>query len=158
MDGQMSFYATLTSEEKSRMQPCMKARCVIMSSDSPPPLQTSIPLVDYDVPDEAGLGKITPTTPTTPVTSKLLNAVDTDIETIENAVSIAQAVLPVPEPRPKIERNNIDATDNKKPVGQPDNDSCIVDCIYFTQQCCEKIHFSTEDSIIGGVREPENFG
>ncbi|CAK9801310.1 hypothetical protein ANTPLA_LOCUS2762 [Anthophora plagiata] len=135
MAKQISFYSTLTSEEKSRMQPCMKARCVIMSSDSPPSFQTSIPLVDYDVPDEARLGKITPTTPTTPVTSKLLNA-DTDTETIENAGPIAQTVLPVPEPQPKIERNGIDL-ETKKPVTQPENDSCVVDCIYFTQQCCE---------------------
>ncbi|XP_053987156.1 uncharacterized protein LOC128891817 isoform X2 [Hylaeus anthracinus] len=109
---------------------------VIMSSDSPSPLQTSIPLVDYDVPDEARSGKVTPTTPTIPVTTKLLNNDTTDTETIENAVPIAQTVLPVPEPRPKIERNGIDS-ETKKSVTQPDDDSCVVDCIYFTQQCCE---------------------
>ncbi|XP_043599961.1 uncharacterized protein LOC122575285 isoform X2 [Bombus pyrosoma] len=108
---------------------------VIMSNDSPPPLQTSIPLVDYDVPDEARPGKITPTTPTTPVTNKLSNA-DTDTEMIENAVPITQTVLPVPEPQPKIEKNGIDS-EATKPVTQPENDSCVVDCIYFTQQCCE---------------------
>ncbi|PBC29343.1 hypothetical protein APICC_09190 [Apis cerana cerana] len=133
MAKQISFYSTLTSEEKSRMQPCMKARCVIMSSDSPPPLQTSVPLVDYDIPDEACSGKITPTTPTIPVTNKLLN---TDAETIENAVPITQAVLPVPEPQPKIERNGFDS-EATKPIAQSENDSCVVDCIYFTQQCCE---------------------
>ncbi|XP_043514913.1 uncharacterized protein LOC122531227 isoform X1 [Frieseomelitta varia] len=139
MAKQISFYSTLTSEEKSRMQPCMRARCVIMSNDSPPPLQTSIPLVDYDIPDEARPGKITPTTPTTPVTNKLLN-VDTDTEMIENAVPITQTVLPVPEPQPKIERNGIDS-EATKPVTQPENDSCVVDCIYFTQQCCECVIF-----------------
>ncbi|XP_076755062.1 uncharacterized protein LOC143425890 isoform X1 [Xylocopa sonorina] len=131
----VSFYSTLTSEEMSRIQPCMKARCVITSSDSPPPLQTSIPLVDYDMPDEARPGKITPTAPTAPMTSKLLNA-DTDTETIENAVPIVQRVLPAPEPQPKIERNGIDS-EKKKPVAQAENDSCVVDCVYFTQQCCE---------------------
>ncbi|XP_033365133.1 uncharacterized protein LOC117242511 isoform X1 [Bombus vosnesenskii] len=135
MAKQISFYSTLTSEEKNRMQPCLKARCVIMSNDSPPPLQTSIPLVDYDVPDEARPGKITPTTPTTPVTSKLSNA-GIDTEMIENAVPITQTVLPVPEPQPKIERNGMDS-EATKPVTQPENDSCVVDCIYFTQQCCE---------------------
>ncbi|KAF3425477.1 hypothetical protein E2986_03672 [Frieseomelitta varia] len=155
MAKQISFYSTLTSEEKSRMQPCMRARwyvffftlsikllkqkSVIMSNDSPPPLQTSIPLVDYDIPDEARPGKITPTTPTTPVTNKLLN-VDTDTEMIENAVPITQTVLPVPEPQPKIERNGIDS-EATKPVTQPENDSCVVDCIYFTQQCCECVIF-----------------
>ncbi|XP_012149634.1 uncharacterized protein LOC100881840 isoform X2 [Megachile rotundata] len=113
----------------------IKRASVIMSSDSPPPLHTSISLVDYDVPDEARPGKITPTTPTTPVTNELLNT-DPDTEMIENAVPIAQTVLPVPQPQPKIERNGIDA-EKKKPVTQPENDSCVVDCIYFTQQCCE---------------------
>ncbi|XP_076625694.1 uncharacterized protein LOC143344029 isoform X2 [Colletes latitarsis] len=109
---------------------------VIMTSESPSPLQTSMPLVDYDVTDDARSGKITPTAPTIPVMSKLLNSGTTDTETIENAVPIAQTVLPVPEPRPKIERNGIDS-ETKKSVAQPNDDSCVVDCIYFTQQCCE---------------------
>ncbi|XP_076242266.1 uncharacterized protein LOC143184129 isoform X2 [Calliopsis andreniformis] len=115
---------------------------VIMSSDSPPPLQTSsIPLVDYDVPDEARPGKVTPTTPTSigPMTSKLLNSDNSDAETIENMVPIAQTVLPVPEPQPKIEKNGIDSDMREKTVTRTDDDSCVVDCIYFTQQCCECI-------------------
>ena len=114
---------------------------VIMSSDSPSLLQTTIPLVGYDVPDEARPGKISPTTPSPigPVTTKLLNNDTADTEMIENAVPVAQADLPAPEPRPKIERNGIDSDSKKKPVARANDDSCVVDCIYFTQQCCECI-------------------
>ncbi|XP_076681029.1 uncharacterized protein LOC143375606 isoform X2 [Andrena cerasifolii] len=124
---------------------------VIMSSDSPSLLQTTIPLVGYDVPDEARPGKISPTTPPPPptpspspigpVTIKLLNDDIADTEVIENdAVPMAQTDLPAPEPRPKIGRNGIDSDSKKKPVARAnDDDSCVVDCIYFTQQCCECI-------------------
>ncbi|XP_031845971.1 uncharacterized protein LOC116432775 isoform X2 [Nomia melanderi] len=177
MDRQVFYYTALTSEEKSRMQPCTKARCVIVTGDSTT-LQTrnSIPLVDYDVPDHACLGKITsatPTTPTTPntpsATSKPLNSNfdstdTTDTETIENdtvcTVPISRSILTESEResdsslhlrspsqpeiqseiQPKIEKNGIDA-DEKKPVVRPNDNSCIVDCIYFTQQCCECVIF-----------------
>lgn len=109
---------------------------VMISSDSIPLSQASIPLVDYDVPDEGHPGKISPTSSTTPVATQPLTNDDVDTETIENAVPIVEKVLPSPETLPKIQRNGV-SLESKKPVGQLEDDSCVVDCIYFAQQCCE---------------------
>ncbi|XP_076662114.1 uncharacterized protein LOC143365634 isoform X2 [Halictus rubicundus] len=40
----------------------------------------------------------------------------------------------------RIQRNGLD-TDKKKPVVRRNDNSCVVDCIYFTQQCCECVIF-----------------
>ncbi|OXU28302.1 hypothetical protein TSAR_000140 [Trichomalopsis sarcophagae] len=159
---QMSYYPTLTREEKARMHPCKKAKCVMMSADSSPTLQASLPSPNYvDLPDEPRPGKITPTTPATNTTNsspsprasksddtggKSSPEVDEE-EAIEEAVPIVRTTLPSPEPRPLIERNGYKDHDRvdgingikQKPPQQHDvdDDSCLIKCVYFTQQCCE---------------------
>ncbi|XP_033223705.1 uncharacterized protein LOC117177237 isoform X3 [Belonocnema kinseyi] len=132
------YYATLTKEEKARMHPCRKAKCVMMSGDSPPPLQSSIP-PGFDMPDEMRHGKITPTeTPLIPMKPRKNNG-EIPNEDIEEAVPIVKT-LPMPEPQPKVERNggfDYDHTDGKQLVNDVEDDACFVKCIYFTQQCCE---------------------
>ncbi|XP_076292575.1 uncharacterized protein LOC143214908 isoform X2 [Lasioglossum baleicum] len=186
MDRQIYFYATLTSEEKSRMQPCTRARCVIVTSESAL-LQTSVPAVEYDAPDterhgqgdrdETRVGQDVDSTATFdehPASSKRLSSYtesnDTDhrTETIENdvcdaspisqavALSLAKSAFEFgsdpdgrsdpqsqtdPESRlSRVQRNGLD-TDKKKPVVRRNDNSCVVDCIYFTQQCCECVIF-----------------
>ncbi|KAG7202386.1 hypothetical protein KM043_018703 [Ampulex compressa] len=109
---------------------------VIMSGDSPSSLQASLPQVGYDMPDEGQLGKITPTTPPTPGTPTNLKALEADTEKIEEAVAFVQTTFPSPEPRPRIEKNGIDLEIGitTKPIEEPDNDACLVNCLYFAQQ------------------------
>lgn len=109
----------------------------MMSGDSSPQAQASISSTGFDVLDDARLGKITPTT-STKTPRHMDTEADTDAEAIEEAMPIVQTTLPVPESKPKIERNGLDTdTSTKKSINQPEDDSCIVNCIYFTQQCCE---------------------
>ncbi|XP_051170322.1 uncharacterized protein LOC127287431 isoform X2 [Leptopilina boulardi] len=131
------YYATLTPEEKTRMHPCMKTKCVMVSGDSPPPMTTSIP-PGFDISEDMRPGKTTPTNiPLTPVKSYKANGNITN-EDIEEAVPIVKS-LPLPEPQPKIEKNcfDYDQTDGKQLVGEVEEDACFVKCVYFTQQCCE---------------------
>lgn len=85
--------------------------------------------------DDARLEKIniTPVTsqPTKPVVSPTVN---TDADAIEEAVPIVQTTLPVPESEPKIEKNGIEMKTKKS--DEP-NDDCLINCIYYTQQCCD---------------------
>ncbi|XP_078034764.1 uncharacterized protein LOC144468864 isoform X2 [Augochlora pura] len=121
--------------------------------------------------DEARHGKsansvTTPKPSTHPAASKplTLNSDATDIndctETIENDVCdagpITRAVaIPIPgfesitdsrlqpqtQPRiSRVQRNGIDSDKMKSVVGRNDN-SRVVDCIYFAQQCCECVIF-----------------
>ena len=109
----------------------------MMSGDSPPPLQTSVPL-GFDMPDEMRHGKITPTgTHHEPLKPQKSNG-EVPNEDIEEAVPIVKT-LPMPEPQPKIERNGFDYdhTDGKQLVNDVEEDACFVKCVYFTQQCCE---------------------
>ncbi|XP_018368751.1 PREDICTED: uncharacterized protein LOC108764848 isoform X3 [Trachymyrmex cornetzi] len=134
---QVSFYSTLTAEERTRTHPCKKTRCVIMSSDDQSsPAQTSISTTSFDVLDNARLEKINITPimsqPTKPVISSITN---TDADAIEEAVSVVQTTLPIPELQPKIEKNGIE-TKTKKTSDEP-NDDCLINCIYYTQQCCD---------------------
>ncbi|XP_066600455.1 uncharacterized protein [Prorops nasuta] len=103
---------------------------VMLSSDSPPPMTTSLAPVGFDMPDEARPGKITPTKPLG------------DSEVIEEAVPITKKKLPSPEPQPKVHRNGLDVdhdVSSTKKLHQDDeeNDRCIVDCVYYVQRCCE---------------------
>ena len=108
--------------------------------DSPPPMQTSIPS-GYDLPDDASMtGRMSSTPPAITTSMKPLRSEsESDAEVIEEAVPIVHKTLPVPEPEPKIESNGIDHkhTDEKSLVHDPDDDPCLIKCIYFTQQCCE---------------------
>ncbi|KYN32510.1 hypothetical protein ALC56_13368 [Trachymyrmex septentrionalis] len=110
---------------------------VIMSSDDQSsPAQTSISTTSFDVLDNARLEKINITPimsqPTKPVVSPTTNI---DADAIEEAVSIVQTTLPMPELQPKIEKNGIE-TKTKKSSDEP-NDDCLINCIYYTQQCCD---------------------
>ncbi|XP_012218200.1 uncharacterized protein [Linepithema humile] len=134
-----SFYSTLTAEERTRTHPCKKTRCVIMSSgDSSPPPQASISSsAGFDVLDDARLEKvmITPVTSTKPPSKPTADAAKDNTEEIEEAVPIVQKTLPTPEPKPEIEKNGFDVNAKKSP-NEPD-DACLINCIYYTQQCCD---------------------
>ncbi|XP_071566669.1 uncharacterized protein [Temnothorax nylanderi] len=111
---------------------------VIMSSSEDPssPAQTSIATTGFDVLDDARLAKInmTPVTsqPTKPVVSPTLN---TDADAIEEAVPIVKTTLPKPELELKIEKNGIEKKTKQSP-NEP-NDDCLINCIYYSQQCCD---------------------
>ncbi|XP_043286321.1 uncharacterized protein [Venturia canescens] len=136
----MRVQITANSENKL---PILAPR-VMRSGDSPPPLQASIPSA-YDVPDDAGLnGRVTIssspaiTTSIKPLRSESGDS-DAEVISIEEAVPIVHKTLPSPEPQPKIEKKNgYDSMymDEKKLV-DPDDDPCIVKCVYFAQQLCE---------------------
>lgn len=110
------------------------------SGDSSPPVQASISSTGFDTPDDARLAKVTPTTTPSPTHSeKILKSADetpqTDVEAIEEAMPIMQKTLPVPESTPKIERNGFDI-EPKKMLDEREEDMCLINCIYYTQQCC----------------------
>ncbi|XP_029168153.1 uncharacterized protein LOC114938374 isoform X1 [Nylanderia fulva] len=105
---------------------------VIMSSGEPsPPAQPSISTTSFDELDDARLVN------TTPVTSQPAKPSGdiTDTEAIEEAVPIVQKTLPVPQSKPEIERNGLDVDTKKSPDEQ--DVSCLINCIYYTQQCCD---------------------
>jgi hypothetical protein len=129
-------------------------------SDMSPTLQTSVPSPGYvELPDEPRPGKITPSSASntsnsspSPRGSKSEagngGASSPEDEAIEEAVPIVRSTLPSPEPRPMIElshngykdHDRVDSNGLKaKPPQQPDvdSDSCLIKCVYFTQQCCE---------------------
>ncbi|XP_023247956.1 uncharacterized protein LOC106647149 isoform X1 [Copidosoma floridanum] len=75
-----------------------------------------------------------------------------EVEAIEEAVPIGRSTLPSPEPQPVYERNGYKGSalkleHNDKVDGDIkykhrdyhdlEDDSCLIKCIYFTQQCCE---------------------
>ncbi|XP_036144174.1 uncharacterized protein LOC105832595 isoform X3 [Monomorium pharaonis] len=127
---QVSFYSTLTAEERTRAHPCKKTRCVIMSSSDPSsPTQASISTTSFDVLDDARLEKIN----VTPVTSQPTKSAIVNTDAIEEAVPIV-TTLPVPELEPKIEKNGIEVKTKKS---NESNDECLINCIYVTQQCCD---------------------
>lgn len=129
-------YDEKTSSSPESVELPGPSECVMVSGDSPPPMQASLPLVDYDATDEATVEKGNSTLqPLTALTTKLLTS-DADAETIETIAQVTENVLPVPEPKPVMEKNGIDA---KKPATYVDDNSCVIDCIYYTQQCCECI-------------------
>ncbi|XP_011879717.1 PREDICTED: uncharacterized protein LOC105568557 isoform X5 [Vollenhovia emeryi] len=102
-------------------------------TDDSSPAQASISTRGLDVLDDARLNKFSLTSqPTKPAASPI---VDTDADAIEEAVPIVQTKLPVPESEPKIEKNGIERKP-KKPRDEP-NDECLINCIYYTQQCCD---------------------
>ena len=132
----------------------------MMSSDSLPRVQT-VPSPGYiELPDEPRPGKITPSSGASgsPRTSKSEGAAGSSPE-LEEAIeeAIVRTSLPSPEPRPPTEQHHqrngykdydrVDASIGLKPappaVKQPpgqrdvDEDSCLIKCVYFTQQCCE---------------------
>lgn len=41
----------------------------------------------------------------------------------------------------RVQRNGFDTDKKKTPVVRRNDNSCVVDCIYFTQQCCECVIF-----------------
>ncbi|XP_072764461.1 uncharacterized protein [Anoplolepis gracilipes] len=104
---------------------------VIMSSGEPSsPAQASISTTSFDVLDDARLVNSTITSqPAKP------SGDNTDTEAIEEAVPIVQTTLPMPESKPEIEKNGLDV-DTKKSPDEPDV-SCLINCIYYTQQCCD---------------------
>lgn len=108
------------------------------SGDSSPPPQASIPSsADFDVLDDARLEKVinAPVTSMKPPSKPNADVTKDDTEEIEEAVPIVQKTLPTPEPKPEIEKNGFDVKAKKSP-DEPD-DACLIDCIYFTQQCCD---------------------
>ncbi|XP_032670392.1 uncharacterized protein LOC116843764 isoform X3 [Odontomachus brunneus] len=116
---------------------------VMMSSgESSSPVQT-ISSTGFDVPDEARLAKITPTTTPSPTTSTKTSkadnettTADADVEAIEEATPIVQKTLPVSESTYKIERNGFDMDTTKTLNDHEEPDMCLINCIYYTQQCC----------------------
>lgn len=107
---------------------------IMSSSDPSSPGQASISTTGFDVLDDARLEKLNLTPVTSqPTKSMISSTVNTD--TIEEAVPIVQTTLPVPELEPKIEKNGIEMKTKKKP-DEP-NDECLINCIYYTQQCCD---------------------
>lgn len=109
------------------------------AGDSPPPLQASVPS-GYDIPDDAGVTESTiPTAAVITSVKPLRQEGESDVEAIEEAVPIIRKSLPSPEPKPKIESNGFDReiNDEKKLVNEPEDEPCIVKCVYFAQQCCE---------------------
>ncbi|XP_011171358.1 centrosomal protein of 97 kDa isoform X3 [Solenopsis invicta] len=110
---------------------------VMMSSSDPSsPTQASISTTSFDVLDDARLEKINVTPVTSQLTKPVISpAVNTDADAIEEAVPIVQTTLPVPESVPKLEKNGIEVKTKKSP-DEP-NDECLINCIYFTQQCCD---------------------
>ncbi|XP_058807873.1 uncharacterized protein LOC131673695 isoform X2 [Phymastichus coffea] len=145
----------------------MNSYGVMMSTDTSPTLTASLQSAGYvELPDEPRPGKITPTTPTTNTTNSSPSpraatsrsnggsSSHEEEEVIEEAeVPIVRTTLPSPEPRPLIEHNGYKEHDRldgvamansnglKKPAFQErrdvDEDSCLIKCVYFTQQCCE---------------------
>ncbi|XP_019697533.1 uncharacterized protein LOC105184366 isoform X1 [Harpegnathos saltator] len=117
---------------------------VIMSSgDSSSPVQATMSSTDFDVPDDAKLTNISPITTPSPTTSeKISKAADnetmlhTDVEAIEEATPIVQKTPPMPESAPKLERNGFDMDTRKTLDEHEEPDMCLIDCIYYTQQCC----------------------
>jgi len=121
-----------------------------MSSDGDPssPAQASISTTSFDVLDDARLMKINKTPVTSqpiksvdqtlvtpqPIKSVSPTTVDADADAIEEAVPIVRTTLPVPESEPKIEKNGIEVKTKKS--DEP-NDDCLINCIYYTQQCCD---------------------
>ncbi|XP_011636638.1 uncharacterized protein LOC105426909 isoform X1 [Pogonomyrmex barbatus] len=111
---------------------------VMMSStDSSSPAQASISATNLDMVDHARLGKINTTSLTTsqPLKSEVKPLAKADTDVIEEAVPIVQTTLPVPESEAKIEKNGLDFN-AKKSTNEPD-DECLINCIYYTQQCCD---------------------
>lgn len=109
-----------------------------MSSNDPSsPAQTSISTTGFDMLDDARLEKINippvMSQSTKPVVSPTVN---TDADAIEEAVPIVQTTLPAPELGTKIEKNGIEKMKMKKSPDEP-NDDCLINCIYYTQQCCD---------------------
>ncbi|CAL1682246.1 unnamed protein product [Lasius platythorax] len=105
---------------------------VIMSSGEPsPPAQASISTTSFDVLDDARLVNAAPITSQPAKPSGDI----TDTEAIEEAVPIVQTTLPVPQSKPEIEKNGLDVGTKKSP-DEPDV-SCLINCIYYTQQCCD---------------------
>lgn len=113
---------------------------VIMSGDSAPPLQSSIPSPGYDLPDEVQPGKIISRESSLDESEKTngnANSSPVTDDNIEQVSSDTTKTLSMLEEDNKIESNGIDHTDNGKLVDEPDDDSCLIQCIYVTQQCCE---------------------
>lgn len=113
----------------------------MMSSSDPSSPQASISTKGFDVLDDARSEKIN----TTPVTSQptkpeKISGASTDADAIEEAVPIVKTTLPVPELGAKIEKNGIEMKKKrKKKKKSPDepNDECLINCIYYSQQCCD---------------------
>lgn len=113
------------------------------SGDSSPPVQASsmISSTGFDVTDEARLAKVSPTTTPSSITPEKISKPveneipDADVEAIEEAMPIVQKTSPVPESPPKIERNGFNM-DTRKTLDEREENMCLIDCIYYTQQCC----------------------
>lgn len=137
MEDATSFYNTLTPEELARVEPCEKTTCVIVSGDSPPMLQPSLAEDVGDVDDVRD--EKSPLD--SPITTKLLDPGDNNnpiVNVATNAVPVRRTVLPIPEPQPRLETNGWDLELSKEETEHKrDDDACLIDCIYFIQQCCE---------------------
>lgn len=104
-----------------------------MSSGEPsPPAQASISTTSFDVLDNARLVNAAPAT-SQPAKPSGDNTEDT--EAIEEAVPIVQTTLPAPQSKPEIEKNGLDV-DTKTSPDESDV-SCLINCLYYTQQCCD---------------------
>ncbi|XP_011171357.1 centrosomal protein of 97 kDa isoform X2 [Solenopsis invicta] len=122
--------------QKKKKQEANLFAVMMSSSDPSSPTQASISTTSFDVLDDARLEKINVTPVTSQLTKPVISpAVNTDADAIEEAVPIVQTTLPVPESVPKLEKNGIEVKTKKSP-DEP-NDECLINCIYFTQQCCD---------------------
>ncbi|KAH0951599.1 hypothetical protein HN011_008453 [Eciton burchellii] len=133
---QASFYSTLTAEERARTDPCTRARCVMMSSgDTTPQAQASISSTGFDTVDDTRLDKkdqaIVGLTSIKPAKSAEMAV--TDPEAIEEVISIRETQF-TSKTKPKME-NGIDIEKDKEPRQQIEDD-CLINCIYYTQECC----------------------
>ncbi|XP_070510782.1 uncharacterized protein [Cardiocondyla obscurior] len=110
---------------------------VMTSNDPSSPTQASISTTDFDVVDDAriALEKRLDKLSINAITSQPTKPATMNTDEIEEEVAIMQTTLPKPEMKPKVEKNGIE-TKTKKSPDEP-NDECLINCIYYTQQCCD---------------------
>uniref|UniRef100_A0A0C9R9R6 Jarid2b protein n=1 Tax=Fopius arisanus TaxID=64838 RepID=A0A0C9R9R6_9HYME len=111
----MSFYSNLTPEEMTRIQPFIRAKCVIMTRDSPP--VESISAI-HDISEERPRHLEISTTSGKSKDADMTDAIE----------------LQTKEPT----KNGHNGVNHQfKDYHQDKDNECCVKCVYFAQQCCE---------------------
>lgn len=120
---------------------------MMSSGDTPPPAQASISSTAFDTVDDARLEKndsdetaavAVPLTSIKPAKSAQVLA--TDPEAIEEAVPIVRETQLGSEAKLRME-NGIDGIDGivedkEEPPADEYEDQCLINCIYYAQECC----------------------
>jgi len=109
---------------------------MMSSGDTTPQAQASISSTGFDMVDDARLDKKDQTIIglTSMKPAKSAEVAVTDPEAIEEAASIRETRFTKPKTKPKME-NGIDIEKDKEPRQQIEDD-CLINCIYYTQECC----------------------